>query len=72
MKENSRLMNINAVCSGSRIKFKYSAGKIQKFVAKPGGTHVYSNLNRSTLNVRTPAKAQSASKQLPFFFCANS
>jgi hypothetical protein len=48
-------MNINAVCSGNRIKLKYFAGKIQTFVSKPGGTHMYSNPNRRTSNGQTPA-----------------
>jgi hypothetical protein len=67
MTQNSRLVNINGVCSGNRIKLKYYANKIRTFVAKPGVTHVYSNLNKSTLNGQTPAKAQSASKQLQLF-----
>ena len=48
MTKNSRLMNVNAVCSGSHIKLKYFAGTIQTLVAKPGGTDVYNNPNRST------------------------
>jgi hypothetical protein len=34
---------------------KYFSSKIQTFVAKSGGTHVYSKLNRGTSNGQTPA-----------------
>jgi hypothetical protein len=64
MTKNSWLMNKKSVCSGNRVKLKHLAGKIQAFVAKPGGTRVYSNLNRSTSNGQTPVWAHSSSKQL--------